>query len=187
MLSLSNIDDYLSFYCAPCLLGHKCANLFSIPFSMYRNGADRIAKLQNDGFILKLLYTLNNKVHLLLYSQNFMLKTLASREVKKALHFFGYECLGQDALQMLFEKLKFFSNKMDSQFPHEIGLFLGYPPQDVLQYYVNKGEGYIFSGYWKVYTNPLWAKAKFLQYDKARSSLLKMRELNQDKSALFSA
>lgn len=38
-------------------------------------------------------------------------------------------------------------------FPHEIGLFLGYPPQDVLGFIKHKGHDFLISGYWKVYEN----------------------------------
>ncbi len=38
-------------------------------------------------------------------------------------------------------------------FPHEIGLFLGYPLGDVVGFIVNAGRNYALTGYWKVYTN----------------------------------
>ena len=37
-------------------------------------------------------------------------------------------------------------------FPHEIGLFLGYPFEDVMGFIENKGENYLCSGCWKVYS-----------------------------------
>ena len=58
-------------------------------------------------------------------------------------------------------------------FPHEIGLFLGYPPEDVLKYYVKKGKDYLFSGYWKVYTNPEKAIKTFELYDECRAYCIK--------------
>ena len=38
-------------------------------------------------------------------------------------------------------------------FPHEIGLFLGYPPSDVDGFINNPNEGFCAVGYWKVYSN----------------------------------
>ena len=34
------------------------------------------------------------------------------------------------------------------QFPHEIGLFLGYPLGDVIGFMANAGKNYKFTGYW---------------------------------------
>ena len=39
----------------------------------------------------------------------------------------------------------------DSEFPHEIGLFLGYPPYDVKCFMKNPKAGVQCSGCWKVY------------------------------------
>lgn len=39
-------------------------------------------------------------------------------------------------------------------FPHEIGLFLGYPLGDVIGFIENHGQNCLCSGVWKVYTNP---------------------------------
>lgn len=38
-------------------------------------------------------------------------------------------------------------------FPHETGIFLGYPLEDVLGFESNKAQGFIYSGFWKVYGN----------------------------------
>ncbi len=174
MLSFSNIEDYLSFYCAPCLLGQKCANIFCMPLCMYSEDSELSESLARAGFTLRLLYISGDRGHLILYSSDALAKVLAKHRVREALRFFGYreESLGLQALSILFEKLEDFSNRKkegnDVLFPHEIGLFLGYPAQDVLQYYLKKGQDYIFSGYWKVYSNPLWAASQFRKYDAAR-------------------
>lgn len=39
-------------------------------------------------------------------------------------------------------------------FPHEMGLLLGYPPEDVKGFIHNQGKNYLYSGYWKVYDRP---------------------------------
>lgn len=57
---------------------------------------------------------------------------------------------------------------LSEDFPHEIGLFLGYPVADVAGFMHNKGKNYKLSGYWKVYTNEQQARALFLQYTQCR-------------------
>ena len=49
-------------------------------------------------------------------------------------------------------------------FPHEIGLFLGYPFEDVMGFIENKGENYLCSGCWKVYSCEQDAKECFCKY-----------------------
>lgn len=52
------------------------------------------------------------------------------------------------------------------EFPHEIGLFLGYPPEDVCGFIANKACGYKCVGYWKVYGNEEKAKKAFAKFEK---------------------
>ena len=53
-------------------------------------------------------------------------------------------------------------------FPHEIGLFLGYPPEDVLGFIENKSPCKC-TGCWKVYGNVDEAKKRFELYNKCTS------------------
>ena len=50
------------------------------------------------------------------------------------------------------------------EFPHEIGLFLGYPPSDVEGFIKNPNEGYYEVGYWKVYSDVESARRAFKRY-----------------------
>ncbi len=52
------------------------------------------------------------------------------------------------------------------EFPHEIGLFLGYPPEDVCGFIANKAGGYKCVGYWKVYGDEEKAKKAFAKFEK---------------------
>ena len=52
------------------------------------------------------------------------------------------------------------------QFPHEIGLFLGYPPCDVLGFLHDAGRHSKLSGYWQVYGDAQAALALFAKYKK---------------------
>ena len=52
------------------------------------------------------------------------------------------------------------------KFPHEIGLFLGYPPEDVCGFIANKACGYKCAGSWKVYGDEETAKKTFAKIEK---------------------
>ncbi|WP_138378506.1 DUF3793 family protein [Collinsella bouchesdurhonensis] len=51
-----------------------------------------------------------------------------------------------------------------SEFPHEIGFFLGYPYEDVIGFIENRGQNYLEVGPWKVYANQNQARRTFARY-----------------------
>jgi len=173
------MKDYLNFYSAPSLLMQKSASFFAVPQDIYNDGTKERHFLRQKGFNLQLLYTLQKKAYLILYSKALLTKTLCTKEVKKALHFFGYSCINKldTLLSLLFAKLCEFGKEREAQksvcFPHELGLFLDYPPNDVMQYYIKEGKDYIISGYWKVYEKPKWALKQFKKYDRCKDYCLK--------------
>lgn len=59
------------------------------------------------------------------------------------------------------------------EFPHEIGAFLEYPVEDVRGFLENKGENFLYSGYWKVYHNPSKTIKLFEYFDIVREWTLK--------------
>jgi len=56
-------------------------------------------------------------------------------------------------------------------FPHEIGVFLGYPLVDVLGFIKNNGQNCKLCGYWKVYGDAIEAKDQFDAFTKVRADL----------------
>lgn len=56
-------------------------------------------------------------------------------------------------------------------FPHEIGVFLGYPLEDVRGFIAGGGEGCKLCGYWKVYGDVERARQSFARYDRCRAAL----------------
>ncbi|MPN35997.1 hypothetical protein SDC9_183502 [bioreactor metagenome] len=59
---------------------------------------------------------------------------------------------------------------MERQFPHEIGLFLGYPLHDVVGFIENKGRNFTCSGYWKSYGDPETAQKCYERYRRCVST-----------------
>ena len=53
-------------------------------------------------------------------------------------------------------------------FPHEVGLFLGYPPEDVLGFMKSSREGVKCVGCWKVYGDEARARAAFWRFQRCR-------------------
>ena len=52
------------------------------------------------------------------------------------------------------------------EFPHEIGLFLGYPPEDVRGFIVHRAQDCKCVGCWKVYGDVEAARQQFSQFEK---------------------
>lgn len=55
-------------------------------------------------------------------------------------------------------------------FPHEIGVFLGYPLSDVIAFMRDGGRGCRCSGCWKAYTNECEAMRVFQRYKACRAA-----------------
>lgn len=71
------------------------------------------------------------------------------------------------------EQINYLKHRLAVQqdFPHEIGLFLGYPVGDVLAFQRSRGEGCKLCGYWKVYENVEAAKRRFARFDACRAAM----------------
>lgn len=86
---------------------------------------------------------------------------LAEPAVKEFLAQCGYEPgmnLPQ-ALRLLTRRLC-----QNPDFPHEVGVFLGYPLRDILGFIEHQGRDCLCSGCWKVYHEPQKAQQTFHRY-----------------------
>jgi hypothetical protein len=58
-----------------------------------------------------------------------------------------------------------------AEFPHEIGFFLGYPPEDVLGFIRHRGAHCKLCGMWKVYSDVEKARLLFSEYARCKERL----------------
>ena len=72
-------------------------------------------------------------------------------------------------------------------FPHEIGLFLGYPPEDVEGFMEYGGRNYKLNGYWKVYSDEYRARTLFERYTKCRDAVCRRLMSGYTLGQLFAA
>lgn len=63
--------------------------------------------------------------------------------------------------------------------PHEVGIFIGYPLEDVVGFIENQGKNCLTCGYWKVYANPEKKQAKFKAYDLNRKQMIEAMVLHK--------
>lgn len=166
-----SLDRLLARHCAPALLEVKPANLIGLTWEEYRLLAPQIAwyshVLRQRGLRFLTLTRRCETVLLLIYSPAGLKRHLDQESCRRMLFQQGYP-LDELSHQLLFLQ----SRLAESQdFPHEIGLFLGYPPRDVLAFQQNQGRCCKLCGYWKVYSGLCRARLLFRRYDSCRDYL----------------
>jgi hypothetical protein len=111
---------------------------------------------------------------ILLYEKTMLEQTLSGGAARGFLSNFGYPATIFSMPSILrYLKMRFSAGN----FPHEIGLFLGYPLEDVTGFIRHKGQNYKLCGYWKVYGDVEGAKRLFRQYDLCRECMKKRTEV----------
>ena len=148
-------------YCSPVLLGCKPAALFMLHSE---RAFALLSGLLRPRFKLMILRKNERGLLVLVFEKDQLEETLLNREILAVLAGRGYPA-GASLFVLLDYLIKRFARK---DFPHEIGLFLGYPVEDVLGFVRHKGLNYKLCGYWKVYGDVDSAKKCFQQYDKCR-------------------
>lgn len=159
-----------SVQCAPVLKGIKTSNIVTT-----KKGDWCVLKeeLTGTGIACIPLFTGDTTEVVLLYRYNRLAALLLNREVQEFLKEQGYESFGLAAVILELRKRYTEYSFGQAPFPHELGILLDYPLQDVRGFMENHGEGSLFTGYWKVYHNPSRARAVFAAYDKARETAMK--------------
>lgn len=84
----------------------------------------------------------------------------------------GYEQFDLESILLFFTR-RYRQYRMGAQsFPHEPGLLLGYPLEDVEGFIQNNGKNCLYTGYWKVYANVPAKRQLFRRYECAREELI---------------
>ena len=156
-------DHQLVRFCAPTLAGIKTGSLFTIHFSTedIRHEITELNRsLKRKGIRIIPLKVCETHALIYLYRPEMLDKDLKDPMAVKILRRFGYQISSSDrCVADLVRRLN-----SSPVFPHEIGLFLGYPPSDVDGFINNPNEGFCAVGYWKVYSNADEALRVFERY-----------------------
>lgn len=152
----------LAAHCAPALAGVKPASLVACQRSRFPQlprqlEAYRRAFAPKDIYF-RILCTCPGRYLLLVYRRAMLERYLAQAEVLALLVRFGY--CKEEPLEAKLERLGRRAAGQDG-FPHEIGLFLGYPVEDVEGFIRHGGGAYKLCGCWKVYGDVEHASRQF--------------------------
>lgn len=163
-------EQTLAWHCAPALTGIKPADLVSLapPADGGEGLLDHYARLlERRGIRLQVLGTCRRRTLLLIYRPRRLEAWLAQSQVSAMLAEAGYP-VGQGMEAML----RHLSHCLRGRaFPHEIGLFLGYPPADVEGFLRNGGRHCKLCGPWKVYGDVAEAQRRFHAFQRCRDTL----------------
>lgn len=156
--------------CAPVLKGVKISNLIT----MKPGGWRKIwAYLKKSRIICIPLYADAEKEVLFLYRYEQLERHLKNREVREFLRSCGYESFEVASVLVRLRRRYQLYAGISKEFPHELGVLLGYPVGDVQGFIDNRGENSLTSRYWKVYQNPKEAEKIFDLYDRVKEQALK--------------
>ena len=106
-------------------------------------------------------------IHVLFYNHIKLHNVLTNSENMAFLNRFGY----LEAMNT-YELLKLLKKRYEHACPHEIGIFLGYPISDVVDFIECPDKACLARGYWKVYNDLEKAKEIFASYDKAKNKVV---------------
>ena len=160
------LDQLLARHCGPALAGVKASNLISCGQAEFPDLCLEVEEYNRAfagrGIHLAILCSRGNRQLLLVYHRARLELALADPLAQGLLKEAGY-CL-EGTVEELLEHLR---GRLagERDFPHEIGIFLGYPPEDVLGFQRQRGEGCKLCGYWKVYSDVEQARRLFHWYD----------------------
>lgn len=148
-----NIEEVFLRCSAQTICGIKPANLFPVPVEQFNKSIlkrwKRIASSQ--GLSICVYKNSSRIVMIFIYDFLWIRKILGD-------FFVQFYLAGKDyfspwdttrTLRQLIDRLK-----GNVSFPHEVGIFLGYPIEDVISFEENHGKFCKYCGYWKSYCNP---------------------------------
>ena len=162
-----SLQTALVEHCAPTLAGLKVASLYRYfprdRRQFARQFRDLREKMAARGLRLRVLKGCGRTGSLLLYLYRAedLRRTLESGPVGAYLAACGYDTAAgsEGMLHQMARRVC-----LRREFPHEIGLFLGYPLEDVEGFIANGGRSCTCCGCWKCYGDPEAARRRFARY-----------------------
>ena len=165
-------DHLIVQHCSPTLAGIKTGNIFTCRFSSREALMSEIRRLNKalgvKGLRILPLRIGSSSALIYVYRPDRLSRDLACREASEILKNCGYElaCANRCIVNLVSR----ISSSGD--FPHEIGLFLGYPAEDVRGFIDHNAQDFKCVGCWKVYGDVEKAKHLFAQYKNCTSCYL---------------
>lgn len=157
-------ESVLVEQCAPTLVGLKPASLFRYQPGPSDEGRVPLARwkrvLAARGIRVRVLKACprTGAWMIYLYREAWITRILCQPEIQDFLRRQGYR--PEEGCQAMLTRL---SRRLclEEDYPHEIGVFLGYPLEDVEGFIRHRGRDFTCCGYWKVYGDAAAAQRRF--------------------------
>lgn len=159
-------EEMIVRHCSPTLAGMKTGSMFAYNYAseneMWESVRSWNRLLTKKGLRVLPLKFRNNRALIYVYRPARLSQDLQNDTACRLLQERGYgmETPERCVLQLMKRLGEY------EEFPHEIGLFLGYPPEDVCGFIENKAECCKCVGCWKVYGDADAAQKTFAKYKK---------------------
>ena len=169
---------------APTLAGIKTGNLFTAEFVNHEIAMDEIRQLNVSltpkGVRVIPLRESKNRMLIYVYRPNCLQVDFTNEDLLEMLRNLKYPVSNPErCIVCLAQRLR-----ECEVFPHEIGLFLSYPVEDVIQFIRQKGCNYKCCGVWKVYCDEAFSQKMFARYRKCTEVYLRVFDRGRSISAL---
>ena len=165
------LEKIIARSCAPALAGIKPSNIVSCRKAVIPDVYDKLKKLNNElnpkDIYLEIICDCPKCVLVMVYRKQALKNQLTAKANKAFLMQYGYPKSGNtdEYIAILKKRLK------NNSFPHEIGVFLGYPLHDIYSFINHRDEGCLLVGEWKVYHNPEAAVKLFRRFKACRKAV----------------
>lgn len=158
-------EELIVRHCSPTLAGLKAGSLFSCRCTSKQELTLQIRdlnqKLVPKGLRILPLRIWNGRALIYVCRLSGLAKDFSDTQAQQLLESLGYR--PEETNQCIFHLIQRLQSAQE--FPHEVGLFLGYPPADVCAFIENKACNQKCVGCWKVYGDEEKAKETFAQYE----------------------
>lgn len=166
-------EELIIRHCSPTLAGIKTGSMFRCPIEsekQLRNDIRRLnRRLAGKGIRIIPLRITETGALIYVYRPAKLQTDLSCDDAAGLLRDRGYVCeVPGKCIVRLAGRLR-----ERADFPHEIGLFLGYPPEDVRGFIEKGAHSSKLAGYWKVYGDEEKARRLFAQYKKCTDVYLR--------------
>ncbi|MDI9470523.1 MAG: DUF3793 family protein [Bacillota bacterium] len=157
-MAACRLEESLIQHSAPSLAGIKTGNLFTVASrlgqDLKRTIAEFNSKMKHKGIRLLPMRCLGNRTLLYIYRPKLLEQDLKQESCRCFLCQLGYPV--ERSTACLREYISRLTSSRD--FPHEIGFFLGYPPDDVIAFMEQGSQKATYSATWRAYSNEAEAR-----------------------------
>ena len=164
--------------CAPTLAGMKPGSIFCFNHSPLEVSRQKVCQWNKQlapfGLTVQILLERpgSSSVIVFVYRRDRLEQMLSDDAYQSFLAQAGYERTNlDDLLEQLAQRLR-----TQPEFPHEIGVFLGYPLRDVIGFIENHGRNFTCCGFWKSYGDPAEMQVCFACYRRCIQTYVAMFE-----------